>query len=721
VSQNPDGTPASFASVPGEAWHAPHREWIRRYRGLFERAASHIADAPDFFADLAYIPHRLLPGRDGPRQPDDVLQAILELNVMLLHRLEAWVTKRTVVETTQGGSASQRLKLVGSDASSFANLLPRIVGAWESLLDTAPILYRWPSRGEGTDAQRWEALRGSWPFLWQHLRSTAYMLAVAVWNEDEIGTALLRDALVRWPQGLQHNFHDQAYLLQRRLLFPDILSLDFASAQMRIKPLMPEHMPTPTPDELFNATLQGAHDDAVLLTAALLLFWSMEGKQVRDIGAKTALGLLQRELEDPREYVNDNSRKKTFASLMMDVLRLEVAGERWIDKTYGAELDSLVEALDNMTERQVVPGRVFTPSTVRYRSELRTALLVMLLAFAPEQDDVLVKRISDLAKNEAALPSGDRSLRDVLHNFERICDLLATPGPSLHRGLGLMQADVEFSIAAERTKSIITTLIAVIQQERTERLRAMPFHAKAIDELRDTVDAAMTTSPGGIFFFRGFPIEKGGEDIDGQIIDFQWSGISKAQFVNPPMEQEISGFTKNFARRVTDKVGNFVWGAFTRRPREQAAICHRVDHAQFWEKTKELAANVGAEPLLIVSRNAEGRTLRQFVHQLGEPPSGLTIERKSRQDMGNSYIATVEGIDVYGADFEPNIAWLFSPHILRSVTYPIIEADQHITRISFRLKEDLTGSIIVEFKQITNWADWPVYEIRCNDPKDIQS
>ena len=125
------------------------------------------------------------------------------------------------------------------------------------------------------------------------------MLAVAVWNEDELGTALLRDTLVRWPQTLRHHFADRAYLLQRRLLFPDIVSLDLAAAQARIRPLLPEHMPAPTPDELFNATLQGAHDDALLLTAALVLLWSMKEKQVSDIGAKTAILLLRRELEDP--------------------------------------------------------------------------------------------------------------------------------------------------------------------------------------------------------------------------------------------------------------------------------------------------------------------------------------------------------------------------------------------------------------------------------------
>src|SRR5438552_4104524 len=73
---------------------------------------------------------------------------------------------------------------------------------------------------------------------------------------------------------------------------------------------------------------------------------------------------------------------------------------------------------------------------------------------------------------------------------------------------------------------------------------------------------------------------------------------------------------------------------FTRLRREQVAVATRIEDPAFWQQITGLAAGVGAEPMLIVSRQAEGRALRQFVYQLREPPGGLTIER--RQDMGNS-------------------------------------------------------------------------------------
>jgi hypothetical protein len=105
---------------------------------------------------------------------DEVLQAIVDLRRILIHQLEAWVVKRTVVETAPGTAANPRVSLAGTEAKSYANVLPQIVGAWESLLEAAPSVYRWRDDRGGPVNERWESLRMSWPFLWQHLRNQGH-------------------------------------------------------------------------------------------------------------------------------------------------------------------------------------------------------------------------------------------------------------------------------------------------------------------------------------------------------------------------------------------------------------------------------------------------------------------------------------------------------------------------------------------------------------------
>jgi len=717
ASRTTDGQLFNFAAVAGEAWRAPHDEWLSQYRRLFERAANRIGDAPDFFEKLAHAPMRLLPRKDDPQLPDNVLGAILDLYPILIHRLEAWVTKRTVAETASGSSATPRLHLAGSDAKAYANLLPNVVGAWESLLQASSALYRWRDERDGPDDERWDALRASWPFLWQHLRHTAYMLAVSVWNEDETGTALWRDALVRWPRTLSHHFTDRAYLLQRRLLFPDITLLKLAAAQERVRPLLPERMPAPTPDELFNRMLHGAHDDVLLLSAALLLRWSVDRKQTSDIGARTAVQLLRRELQDPDDDRHGTRQDQSFGSLMLDVMRIEIAGDRRPEGNYGATLDHMVEKLDNMTERRVVPGRIFSPSTLHGRDGLQTSILAMLLARVEAADEPLIARVKDLAKNEAGLPTGDRSLRDLLQGLDRFKKQLEVPPSSLSRGLTLLKPQAASTLAKEQLNTTLTAIIAAIEHERTARLRSRPVSARAMDDLRDAVESSMLVPPGGIFLFRGFTIVKTPQNPEHELFTSRLTGLSKAQFVDPPMETEPTRFAKHFTDLVENQAGRRVWNLFASRHREQATVAARIEEPAFWQPVKGLADGVGAEPMLIVSRQAEGRALRRFVYQLQEAPAGLTIERKDRHDMGNSYIATVEGVDVFGGNFTSGTAWLFSPYILQTVAYAQLDDDAHIVAVRFEPGEDLKGQLVTQFGLSAVWAEWPIYEIRFEDPE----
>jgi hypothetical protein len=124
--------------------------------------------------------------------------------------------------------------------------------------------------------------------------------------------------------------------------------------------------------------------------------------------------------------------------------------------------------------------------------------------------------------------------------------------------------------------------------------------------------------------------------------------------------------------------------------------------------------------MLLVSRQAEGRALRKFVYKLSEAPQGLKIEQKPRQDTENSYIATVEGIDVHGADFEPGTAWLFSPFILQSVDFVELNPKGHIVSVDFEQGDDLKGSLVAEFRQRAIWNDWMIYDIKCEDPPEVE-
>lgn len=715
ASRDPNGAAFNFAEIAGNAWHAPHKEWIRQYRRLFERAADKLVDDSHFVRSLAYVPGRLMPGPGDPELSPNVVRAILDLGPLLVGRLEAWVTKRTTVETRQGQAAEPRLALAGSDAKAYESVVPEIVGAWESLLHYPPSMYSWREGCEQTDVERWAAFRASWPFLWQHLTNTAYCLATAVWNEDETGAALFREALVRWVHAVDHRLDDRAELRHRRLLFPSILDLNWPEASAKAAPLGYDYMPPPTPDQLFASVVRGAHDDTVLMTSALLLFWTINEKQSSDIGARTARALLSREASDD-DYRHAGRQPLGFRSLFLDLLRLEMTGGRYRDGSYAADLDHSVAVLDNMTERRVVPGRVFTPSTLHGRDGLLLSDLVILLAHVPDEgDDGLKERITALAHDEEVLPEGDGSLRNILHQLGRFQSTLEQQFPALDRGTQLMSPDRDPERSKARLREIVSEVSNAIGEKRRHRLQARPADPAKLERLRSTIEEALLTSEVEAPFFRGVEVGRAAEGDGAQWRDMSFSGIGKAQLTEPPMESPSSNFDEMLISGAREMAGGHAWAAFCQRPRIEATVAVRAEEEAFWRDLRPLVQQVGPEPVLVVSRNSEGRALRRFLYAPAADRPGLTIEQRPRAGRGASYIATVEGVDVFGADFPPGEAWLFSARSLREVRYAETTPDRH-AELTFELGEEMKGTLRVRVRQALKWADTPTFEIKAPDP-----
>jgi hypothetical protein len=716
ASRTPDGGLVNYAEVPGYGWQAPHRDWIHQYARLYERAAGRIPDEPRFIRTLARTSIHLLPSPGDPELPASILNAILDLGPMMMHRLEAWVTKRTTIEAPSEGAAEPRLALAGSDAKAYANILPDIIGAWESLLQNAPSLYKWRGQAEETDAERWSAFRASWPFLWQHLSNTAYCLAVGVWNEDEVGAALFREALVRWPRTLGKV--DGAELRWRRLLFPDILNLDWSEASRRAAHLGYETLPAPAPDELFASVLRGVHDDVVLLTAALMLFWTINKKQSSDLGGQTAKALLLRQDASEQRH-SVMTQKPEFHSLFSDILRTEIAGQRFDDKLYGAELDRLVQTLDNMTERRVVPGRVYIPSTLHERDDLLLALVAILAATTPnEGDDGAVQRVAELAQHEEVLPQGDRTLRNVVDELARFRSALEETRSEIGRGVALLAQDRDADRVIARLREIFSSAEAAIEAKRLERLKVRPVDPGKLERIRSKIEAALLKEPAEVPFFRSVQIERGGPAMAAEWTAAVFSGIEKAHLVEPPLASPISNFEESFVSGSQRVAERGAWIAFVARPRTQVEIATNPDQATFWRDIAALVEQVGPEPILVVSHSIGFRRWHRLQYGPEEIRPHLRIEQRPRDERGSGYIATIEGVDVFQDEPTPGVSWLFSARALQCIQYAELNKPGSYVEVAYELGEEMKGTLRVRFRQSFAWSNTPTFEIRSPVPDD---
>ena len=100
------------------------------------------------------------------------------------------------------------------------------------------------------------------------------------------------EALLRWPLNFEHKIFNESDLQHQWLLYPTIFQLDWTDASERVSLLAHKYEPQPTPNQIFANAIRAVHHDVVLLTAALLLFWTINDKHASDIGVRSAKTLL---------------------------------------------------------------------------------------------------------------------------------------------------------------------------------------------------------------------------------------------------------------------------------------------------------------------------------------------------------------------------------------------------------------------------------------------
>ena len=552
----------------------------------------------------------------------------------------------------------------------------------------------------------------SWPQIWDHLIYTAYSLAIVVWNEDEAGAAIFREALMGWSEKLDHRLRNTAQLRHRRMLYPSLLELDWEEAKTRVSTLSYGYLPAPSPDELFSSIIRGAHNDVVLLTAVVFLFWNMTSKQASDIGARTARSLLNREGADNLGQ-RTAGKVPLFHSLFLDFLRLRTAGERFADGSYTARLNGLVELLDNMTERRVVPGRVYSPSTLQGMHELVLPIVSILAAATPsEGDDGLVERVSALSREEEVLPDGDESLRRILLEFGSWRSVLENPVPTVAKGVRLQDPKCDPEDAATNLMTIITAAEAGIESERLLRLNALPIDSSKLEYLRSSIQKTLLQEPIELPFYlagRGICAQLD-ENVKAQHIRF--NGINKGQLTDPPMESLAFNLDGVLTSGTIRWVQQQAWWALLQRKPLVRTFDGKVEEERFWEDVALISEKVDPEPVLVISQRAEEQSLRSLLRAPAANLTGLNIEKKPQERNSSSYMATINGVHVHVADLPPGQAWLLSSRSILNVYYAEFENTGKYVEIEYVAGEGKIGALSVSVRLQFEWTEGAILQFQ---------
>jgi hypothetical protein len=488
-------------------------------------------------------------------------------------------------------------------------------------------------------------------------------------------------------------------------------------AKAAARSLAHEFASDPQPDELFTTIDRNAHQDVIMLSAALLLSWSINSKQASEIGARTARALLDRKGGNENRGAISAERPHLH-SLFLDMVRFETAGERYDQASYANELDRIVMTMDNMTERRVVPGRVYTPSTINGREDLTSSFLAILSSSVPGQgDDGLNIRIRQLAVDVSMLPRGDRALRAIVQEIDTLLGVLRSEF-SLDAAKPLFASTQDPKLAGKRLGEILISTRSTVENVRSDLLNSLPISKEAVDELRDAAKASLLERLAQLSFFHGVKIVQQNSVSADPVASSAMGGISKAQMVRPQMETPPVNFVEFLASSFRDSAEMRVWNNFVGRPRVRVELDLAVETEAFWDAIKPYADQTGARPILMISRAAEGRALRRFVWGRRAKPAALKIIQKELVDGLASYIATIEGVDIFGMDMPAGTAWLFSGELLRQVSYFGVEDPSQCVDLEYIATDEFNGALRIRYRQTTTWGATPIFELVTPDPDD---
>lgn len=718
------GQPFSLAEV-GDVWDVPYREWIRQYRRVFESAADKIGVETTFIETLSHTVIRLLP-RDAAELSPPVVTSLLDLAVHEVIVLEAWVTRRTTLDVPADQAAQPRLKLSGSERRAYESVVVTFIGAWENVLRVADHLYGFGAREDRSPAELWKAFGRSMPFLEKHLRNTAYLLASAIWNEDEIGAERYRDCLLRWLDTLRPEVQTDILLRHPALLTPGFLTLDWTAVEMRLQAYRRYPWPElPPPEAVFAIILRGIFDDVLLITAVLALAWDVNGQQSSNIGARAATLLLRRQVIEGEgsRFAPGDMRPPTVFRTLFSLLIRAALDERHGTGGYSTSLDALVKALNGMSERDVVPGRVYTSWGWRGLDEVRSQVLALLAANLPAAGDGSIGEwVREFAGSEILFADGDESLRRIDSALKAYAQALGEQLDQnlFERGVHALAPDADVAAVRTRLQAIFADAIAVIHEQRTQRLRALPIDREKWNALTEAVSNALNPK---LYCFRDFRVERIQEQAP-TAMEWRINGIDKAKFVTPSMAWESAGdLNRLIAEAFQNYLTSYVWWSFRQRPREALQIDGSDEG--FWDAVAQNAQRVGSQAMLLTEYDPFGAILSQWTNSPPDRrPAGHRIEYVQGHPSGGGtgYVGTIDGVEVFTTDVEEGHSYLFSALMLEAVSYRLVTPDAFVS-VEFEEGDNpWSGKVVVRFAQHVGWHDTPVIDLVTEDvPADEET
>jgi hypothetical protein len=222
--------------------------------------------------------------------------------------------------------------------------------------------------------------------------------------------------------------------------------------------------------------LRAAHDDALILSGALVLSWAVKGTQSSDIGSREASAILQRQLIAGEGSTLTTSRSTGPFWASLAVLLRGSLDPLFEERTYSATLNELVRRLAGMAQRNVVPGRIYSSWGVDGVDTLRPFLLAIMAAHFQPHEAERTSWLNWFVTNDQIFKESDRSVQAMIYEMQSIGRLIeeGAQNDDFDGALSALAPSVDAAVRRVELKSFLDALSERLANQRRDRLRAMP-------------------------------------------------------------------------------------------------------------------------------------------------------------------------------------------------------------------------------------------------------
>ncbi|MCG8085686.1 MAG: hypothetical protein JAZ13_08220 [Candidatus Thiodiazotropha taylori] len=578
-------------------WNSLHYDWLRVYRRLFERAVKQLGregEASYFVEKLMYATLRLLPSK-SELSDSNVTIDLFDLQLFLTHRLEDWAVENDLNTVEKKGSFRARNK-----QKRYEQVIRSFIGSSESLLQLIPSIYGWDKSQLDDNQRQWEYYGKGWPIIQRHLRNTAYFLVTALWNNNDISAKHYYEALLQWIKPLEFKFSFSEHIVHTYFIMPDILDFNWNEVQdfLITQQINPEWGETPTPSALLGIILRNIKQDVTNVLLGVFIGWLNTQKNSGSTISYYASKLL--------EYSPPETGAEKF---LVSIIRILLSGDAYTDKGYAATLDSFIEVFDRMSEREITPGRVYTPSTRSSREQLLEAWAI---CFASLCDNIDVNRIStkilDIFTNPEQLPNDDASIRYFIDILDTLINILNKNTDTNSLLIKKLESRIDAEAALTISISVLETIKTGLKENREVRIKQIEIDQDRLSIIENASQSLAFQKKTACFPVSMFKtITHTALDITLSSIRFSYD---KALLTKPLMGYPASNEESWLAREVNLIVSHNV---LVKIINTSDKIVHNTPtDIAYWAAVKNYASKHSEGVVLVINSIAEPKWIRSW-------------------------------------------------------------------------------------------------------------